>query len=123
MILVRWILLPLSSVMLFWPFHQSPTPPPPPPQVSSVLEGTRLFQRACLSCHGPHGDGEGLVLLPNGQAAPALTNLSAESLAIPRLEAVIGHGEAAMPGWSAVMTSQQIKSLALYVASLNSSAN
>jgi mono/diheme cytochrome c family protein len=112
-----WLLL----VLLFWPLHPSPrkpvpAPAPPPP---TVQEGARLYHRACLSCHGPRGNGEAFVLMPNGQAAPRLDQLPGPAKTVPELMQVIGEGRGLMPAWRTVMTPREIQSLALYVASLN----
>lgn len=108
-------------VLLFWPFHQPPRSPEPPPAPlpPTVQEGARLYHVACLSCHGPRGDGQALVLLPNGQAAPRLDQLPGTAKTLPALVRVIGEGQGLMPAWRAVMTPREIQSLALYVASLN----
>lgn len=118
------ILMMLSGALVFWPFpHRSPTAPPSVSDGPSILQGTVLFQRTCLSCHGPHGDGEGLVLLPDGRAAPALEGLTGQEVTLSNLEKTIGQGGEGMPGYSPVLTPSQIKSLALYVRSLTPGAS
>ncbi|MCY0878203.1 MAG: cytochrome c [Firmicutes bacterium] len=112
-------MLALGAVAAFWPLPQKPPRPAPQPAAPSIVEGARLYHHACLSCHGPRGDGQALVLLPNGQAAPPLDHLAGTAKAMPELLRAIGEGGGAMPAWGLVMTPREIQSLALYVASLN----
>jgi mono/diheme cytochrome c family protein len=107
----------LMAVSL-WPRSPQPAPPPKPAPAPSVTVGARLYVRACLSCHGPHGDGQALVLLPDGRAAPPLNRLG-QAANPEQLSAIISRGQNAMPGWSGVMTPHEIQSLVLYVRSLN----
>lgn len=123
MMWVRWIAVPLAGAALTWPFRHRPPVPPRSAPVPSVVEGAQLYHRACLSCHGPRGDGEGLVLLPNNEAAPPLNNLQGEAQSVDSLTRIIQHGSGLMPAWGAVMTPEQIKSVALYVASLNQASS
>lgn len=89
---------------------------PPSVQPSAAL-GARLYVRACESCHGPRGNGEGFWPLPDGESAPALDSLGPSSQAA--LHQIIGQGKGMMPGWSQVMNPTEIRSLVLYVQSLN----
>lgn len=117
---LRWMAGTLFIASLAWPFHPQPkTPERSEPRTPSVVYGARLYQRACLSCHGPRGDGQALVLLPDGSAAPRLDQLSPEARQLPHLVQVIRQGNGQMPGWGAAMSSVQIESVARYVASLN----
>lgn len=117
---LRWMLGTVFVASLAWPFHPHPkTPDRRAPTTPSVVYGARLYQRACLSCHGPRGDGQALVLLPDGTAPPRLDQLSPEARRLPHLVQVIRQGRGQMPGWGSVMSSVQIESVARYVASLN----
>jgi len=113
-----WMMI---GLWLIWPFRPAPSPPAPPavPTAPSVTEGARLYHRACLSCHGPRGNGDPLVLLPNGAKAPALADLSPKDWSRERLYQVIRQGAGpGMPGWAAVMNRREMESLALYVKSV-----
>ncbi|WP_430626416.1 hypothetical protein [Sulfobacillus thermotolerans] len=62
---------PRAHVALAQPFQhffrRSPTPKPhvpAKPPAPSVVLGARLYVRACESCHGPKGNGEGFWSLP-----------------------------------------------------------
>jgi mono/diheme cytochrome c family protein len=106
------------ALALFWPFHRQATKPAPAPKPSAVW-GARLYHQACLSCHGPRGDGQGLVLLPDNAPAPPLDHLPPERSTVSFLEQVIRSGSGAMPAWGRAMTPAEIRSVALYVSGLN----
>ncbi|NMP22086.1 c-type cytochrome [Sulfobacillus harzensis] len=119
----RWLWGATVLASLAWPFHPQPGHPGHErPKTPSVVEGARLYQRACLSCHGPRGDGQALVLLPDGTTAPRLDQLSEQGKSLPRLTQIISKGDGPMPGWGSVMSPVEIESLARYVASLNPSS-
>lgn len=85
----------------------------------SVTQGAYLYTRACLSCHGPRGDGQGFYPMPAGPTAPALNHLDASRVAKDSLERMITRGGDGMPAWGQTMSSGQIRSVVLYVRSLN----
>ncbi len=118
----RWLAVALMGTTMAWPFHRAPGHRSRPSPKPSVVQGARLYQRACLSCHGPRGDGQALALLPDGTTAPPLDGLVGEGRSQRRLESVIAQGSGMMPGWASVMTPVQLKSLVLYVQSLNPSS-
>lgn len=90
-----------------------------PPQKANIDEGARLYTRACLACHGPRGNGEALVLLPNGQPSPGLDKLPKKVLDGEELIKRIRQGGGYMPTWGRVLSATQMKSLVLYIKSVN----
>ncbi|MDA8204727.1 MAG: cytochrome c [Thermaerobacter sp.] len=114
----KWVALWLLGSAAIWPFHRSPprTPAPPP----SYAEGARLYHEACISCHGPRGNGEAFVRMPDGSLAPALNQLTGSSASLDSIESIVRDGKEQMPAFKQTMTPSQIRSVALYVASLNS---
>ena len=104
------------------PFRHRVVPPKIPrirPNVPTIARGAALFARACLSCHGPRGDGEGFISLPGGGAAPRLDQLLASKWTEKRIRETIDQGNGAMPSWGALLSPTEIQSLTLYVESLN----
>jgi mono/diheme cytochrome c family protein len=87
------------------------------PRGGSMLQGARLYQLACMSCHGPDGNGRGLAPVP-GMAAPALDRLDPHVWTEARLAAVIRSGSPPMPAFGAVLPKDAIHNLAVYVRSL-----
>lgn len=86
--------------------------------VPTIARGAALFARACLSCHGPRGDGEGFAQFP-GITAPPLNQLSASEWSATRIAHAIQNGDGAMPEWGLVLSPTEIQSLTLYIESLN----
>lgn len=87
------------------------------PEIPTIAEGAALFARACISCHGPRGDGQGFVSLPT--PVPRLDQLPAAESGPTQIAAMIQKGDGAMPAWGQVLSEREIKSLTLYVESLN----
>ena len=119
---MKWWYFGLASVILGWSFHPKPVRPRPAKPRPSITQGARLYQRACLSCHGPRGDGQALVLLPDGSQAPRLDALAGTARRPAAIARMIAQGRGAMPGFSEVLNPDQVRSLALYVESLNPSS-
>ncbi|AUW95182.1 MAG: cytochrome c [Sulfobacillus thermosulfidooxidans] len=114
---------PRAHVALAQPFQhffrRSPTPKPhvpAKPPAPSVVLGARLYVRACESCHGPKGNGEGFWSLPTGKNAPALTGLTPNAASWMQ---TIRDGRGMMPAWGQVLNHTELQSLALYLNSLN----
>jgi cbb3-type cytochrome c oxidase subunit III len=75
-----------------------------------VLEGQRIYESACASCHGADGVGRGVV--PRLQAYP----VGAEARFI---RAVLeGRTTLGMPPWSGLLTESQIRQVLAYVRAL-----
>lgn len=110
----------MAALVAGWPFHRQQPIRPDPPSPPSITQGARLYAKACLSCHGPRGDGEGLVLLPNDRLAPALDQLGRD-WTVERLKSTIAGGNGFMPSWGGVFSRTELESLALYLRSLNPS--
>ncbi len=103
------------------PFRHRVVPPKIPriqANVPTIARGAALFARACLSCHGPRGDGEGFSSLPS-VTVPRLDQLPASEWSGKRIAETIRNGDGAMPTWGAVLSPTEIQSLTLYVESLN----
>lgn len=97
--------------------HRRATSQPGAPAKKIVMPvaGATLYRTACLSCHGPDGNGRALVELPNGALAPQLASLSEAAWPRERLIRMITKGDPPMPAWGNVLTGGQIRSLASYV--------
>ena len=84
---------------------------------AGVLRGARLYNVACLSCHGPDGDGRGPAPAP-AVSPPALDALDRSRWPTSRVAAVIRSGSLPMPRFGEVLSPAQIHNLAVYVRSL-----
>lgn len=115
----KWLAIPLLSLAVTWPFHHHGPKKASPPMRPSVAYGARLYHQACLSCHGPRGNGEGFVALPDGSMAPPLNGLQGSKMSVDAIQAIIRQGRGSMPAWQDAMTPVEMRSVALYVASLN----
>ena len=110
----------VEAISLPNPFRHHLVPPKIPrimPEVPTIARGAALFARACISCHGPRGDGQGFVSLPT--PVPRLDQLPAAEWSATKIAAIIQKGDGAMPAWGQVLSDPEIKSLTLYVESLN----
>lgn len=114
---LAWV--PMMVVGLWWPFHPKSAPPKPVPVPPTIAQGARLYHQACLSCHGPRGNGQGFVDLPNGRLAPPLDRMGKSD---GELYEIIAQGRGAMPGFNEVLSKNEIHSLVMYVASLSPEA-
>ena len=81
--------------------------------------GREIFRLSCVSCHGPQGDGGGVlakllkVKMINYKEKP-LTSIPDDEL----IKIITkGKGEF-MPGWEGTLTSEEVKDVAAYVRSL-----
>ncbi|MDH4185271.1 MAG: cytochrome c, partial [Nitrospinota bacterium] len=81
--------------------------------------GREIFRLSCVACHGPQGDGGGVlakllsVKMINYQEKP-LTSISDDELM-----KIIGKGKGEyMPGWEGTLASEEIRDVAAYVRSL-----
>lgn len=110
----------VDAVSLPNPFRNRVVPRKIPrikPEVPTIAEGAALFARACISCHGPRGDGQGFVSLPI--PVPRLDQLPVSEWGPTQIATMIQKGNGAMPAWGQVLSEREIKSLTLYVESLN----
>lgn len=106
----------------FPPFfeHHEPVKPKTPQEIKpSWALGQKLYVRACESCHGPKGNGEGFWGLPTGEKAPALNHLNPRESTPEFLTQMIAQGKGMMPQWSLVLNRVQIESLVQYLRSIN----
>jgi len=102
------------------PTHAHPAPLPAAPV--APVDGARLYAEACLSCHGPDGNGHNPFPMPGGFKPPALSRLAPGKWTEERLATVIRKGDPPMPGWEGTLTPAQIEAVAAYVRSLMTSA-
>ncbi|WP_053960023.1 c-type cytochrome [Sulfobacillus thermosulfidooxidans] len=116
---------PVAGASVLNPFrhffeHHEPVKPQVPKAIKpSWALGQKLYVRACESCHGPKGNGEGFWGLPTGDKAPALDHLSPSENTPEFLTRMIAQGKGMMPEWSLVLNRVQIESLVQYLRSLN----
>ena len=113
-------LVKVEAVSLPNPFRHHVVPPKIPrvkSEVPTIARGAALFARACISCHGPRGDGQGFVSLLT--PVPRLDQLPASEWRSTAIAAMIQQGDGAMPSWGQVLSDREIKSLTLYIESLN----
>lgn len=98
-------------------------PRSPGKKVAIPTAGAATYRTSCLSCHGPDGNGHGLVELPDGDLAPALASLSPSRWSYGRLSQMITQGDPPMPAWGNVLTARQIQSVTTYVEYLMARRN
>jgi mono/diheme cytochrome c family protein len=85
-----------------------------------AIKGRPLYERFCLSCHGPEGRGDGpLGLHLNPPAAnfhkPESRNKSDDDL----LSAIRqGHSETAMAAWKGMLTEKELRDVLSYIRKL-----
>lgn len=66
----------LATAIIFWGACATPAAPPPapptptPPAAEPAADGQALYERVCVTCHGPRGDGQGLEQQLFSFAAP-----------------------------------------------------
>jgi mono/diheme cytochrome c family protein len=116
-----WGLLVVGGLMTVALWATRPHPPArsaPPPATVAPATGARLYQEACLSCHGPDGNGANPYPIPGGYRPPALNHLSPTKWTPERLRAVIARGDPPMPGWGGTLSPAQIDAVAAYIRSL-----
>jgi len=85
-----------------------------------AAKGRPLYERYCLSCHGPEGRGDGpLGLRLNPPAAnfhkPESRNKSDDDL----LKAIQqGHSDTAMASWRGVLSGEELQDILAYIRKL-----
>jgi cytochrome c6 len=81
---------------------------------ADIAEGQALYEKNCITCHGPKGHGDG----PAGKALKAANIF--EELEEHKddehhiLEEVM-EGEGAMPAWKGVLSEAQVKNIFAYI--------
>lgn len=89
---------------------------------ASILRGSVVFNRYCVTCHGPFGEG-------NGRAArlhnPPPANLRTSDKNDAYIELIVRKGgeaigrSPAMPPWQDELTDEQVRDLVVFVRSIN----
>jgi mono/diheme cytochrome c family protein len=87
----------------------------------ALLSGRDIYNSSCWMCHGPEGNGKGLLLRDNGAEA---RNFSSPEFAIdvPALSQMLSpeaenafHGSRYMPGWTRRLTPHQLQDLVAFL--------
>lgn len=120
MVSIRSVIVSLALVV-FPLVASAPTTAQSPAR--DVTRGKELYARHCSGCHGEDGRGEAKTFRPNvGNLAVKvlMDELSDEYLfaVIQKGGAAVGRN-AAMPGWSAHLTDDDIGSLVAFVRTLS----
>jgi cytochrome c oxidase cbb3-type subunit 3 len=93
----------------------SDQPPPPTPKELSLREGSRLFHRSCVRCHGPDGKGSGMR-----DSLPSIPDFTVrswqEGRSDPQLLASILDGKGiGMPPFRDKVAREQIRDLVAFI--------
>ena len=107
------VLATVYADLLSAAFRQNPHASAP----ESAERGKILFLRDCAACHGPKGQGDGTVALP--ERPDDLTTI-AESPIFPDgvLAYRIEYGRGLMPTWKDTLTDSEIWDLVSYIRSV-----
>ena len=111
--------LALLSIVLLWATPSRTTP-------VAVGDGQKLFQTYCFLCHGPHGQGNG-VLAQNLTVKPRdltddtfmTTRTDQQLFDAIRNDGSSPHGPLAMPAWGNLLSAQDVWALVAYVRTLH----
>lgn len=112
--------LALSAVAPAITSTQGPATAPPAPSdlpQSQMASGKALFERYCIACHGPSGQGDGYTLL--GRSPADLTSPSTADKSDEELLTTIHRGKTNMPSWSARLSPREQRDVLAYVRSLS----
>ncbi len=116
----RWtraaVLIGIGIVNGFWSLPQQ--------WVSAGQEagnGKAIYEKLCLTCHGPQGKGDGptgKVLIP---PATDLTSAATKKKSDADLLKIIREGKppTAMPAWKGQLSEQEMRDVLAYIRSLN----
>jgi high-affinity iron transporter len=92
-----------------------------PAKAADVAEGSKLFQSACASCHGPTGLGDGAAGVKLSPRPPAIGNpvvMQASSPAMMFRKISVGVTGTAMPAFASQLTNDQRWNIVAYLGSL-----
>lgn len=83
----------------------------------SIYRGKELYEKKCVSCHGPAGRGDGPVASALKQKPADLTAMAGHH---PDGDFAwkIAEGRGAMPGWKETLTGEQIWDLVNFIQNL-----
>jgi high-affinity iron transporter len=82
--------------------------------------GSEVFSRQCAVCHGNEGKGDGRAAVAFRPPPADLTDKDRLGrLSDEELLAVIGTGRAAMPGYTTVLSPEELRAVTSYVRSLS----
>lgn len=114
----KW-LLAIFSLVIAANFPPAAASAPP-----NLTEGKSIYDRFCIHCHGPKGEGDGPAGSLSGVDTGDLSNKAYMSqLSDQDLYERTAWGEEKfpylqMPGWRSSLTEQEIRSIIIYVRSL-----
>ena len=112
----------------YQPFHYGPGPEeaaragreldnPVAATREAVDRGDKVFHTICFTCHGPAGEGDGLVV-PRFPAPPSLTAAHAKGLPDGQIFHIITRGQGLMPSHAAQVRPEDRWKVALYIRQL-----
>jgi cytochrome c oxidase cbb3-type subunit 3 len=117
------LILLIAAVGAFYGLRPRAGPPPKAIAHDPVLvEGRETYLARCVSCHGTEGHGDGPIA--QGLSGPPPRDFSAPVWRYgdqpEQIIASIANGvpNSTMPGWANVLTPEQIRAVAAYVAYL-----
>lgn len=91
----------------------------PPRSEASLAIGQKWFNVFCITCHGPQGDGDGLIVGPNlFPAPPSLHTPQARAFADGHIFHVITAGQNKMPSYADRLNPEQRWGVVHYVRAL-----
>ncbi len=119
-LLISLIVLLALGLLAFALFR--PDAGPPPPEIADdplLIQGRELYLARCVSCHGPKGEGNG-VLSKDMKGPPPSDLASGKWKHGDRPQDVLGviaNGarDGQMPGWKSVYNDEQMRAVAAYV--------
>jgi mono/diheme cytochrome c family protein len=82
-----------------------------------VKEGSAIYTKHCLQCHGENGKGDGPVAKKYGVKAASITK-SSKNLSNHTLFVQVAEGRGDMPQWVDVLTEEEIWALTQYLQSM-----
>lgn len=82
-----------------------------------VAEGSAIYAKHCLQCHGVLGKGDGPVAKKYGVKAASISD-SSKNLTNHTLFVQVAEGRGDMPQWVDVLTEEEIWALTQYIHSL-----
>jgi cytochrome c6 len=94
-------------------------------QDAGLSPGQKLFESKCAQCHGKDAKGSAKMakVLKVDPAAVDLTSAAASKLTAADMTTLIDNGKKKMPKFKGKLTDDQIKSVVVYVQSLQPAAS
>jgi mono/diheme cytochrome c family protein len=89
------------------------------PTLDVLERGQKIFNRVCITCHGPRAEGDGRIQGPGlFPAPPSLHTPQAREFKDGRIFHVITRGQNKMPSYADMLTPEERWSVVLYVRAL-----